>query len=44
MIAPTWDLEMELLQYNDMVEILEPLSIRENMMEHTQNILALYKA
>ena len=41
-IAPTWDLEMELLQYNDMVEILEPLSMRENMIEHIQNMLDLY--
>lgn len=42
MIAPTWDLEMELLQYNDMVEVLEPLSLRENMIEHVQNMLDLY--
>lgn len=41
-IAPTWDLEMELLQYNDMVEILEPLSMRESMIEHIQNMLDLY--
>ena len=41
-IAPTWDLEMELLQYNDTVEVLEPLSMRENMIEHAQNILYLY--
>ena len=41
-IAPTWDLEMELLQYNDWVEVLEPLFLRENMIEHARNILKLY--
>lgn len=43
-IAPTWDLEMELLQYNDWVEVLEPQCLRENMIEHAQNILNLYNA
>ena len=42
LIAPTWDLEMEFLQYNEMVEVLEPLSMRENMIEHIQNMLDLY--
>ena len=43
-IAPTWDLEMELLQYNDMVEVLEPQYLRDNMIEHAQNILQSYNA
>lgn len=42
MIAPTWDLEMELLQFNDWVEVLEPSSMRANMIEHAKNILNLY--
>lgn len=42
LIAPTWDLEMELLQYNDMIEILEPQSMRENMKDHAQNMLNIY--
>lgn len=42
LIAPTWDLEMELLQYNDMIEVLEPITLREKMIEHAQNILDLY--
>lgn len=41
-MAPTWDLEMDLLQYNDWVEVLEPLSLREMMKEHAQNITDLY--
>ena len=41
-MAPTWDLEMDLLQYNDWVEVLEPQSLREAMKEHAQNITDLY--
>lgn len=41
-MAPTWDLEMDLLQYNDWVEVLEPLNLREMMKEHAQNITDLY--
>ena len=41
-MAPTWDLEMDLLQYNDYVEVLEPLNLREMMKEHAQNITDLY--
>lgn len=41
-IAPTWDLEMELLQYNDMIEVFEPQCMRDNMIGHAQNILNLY--
>ena len=42
-MAPTWDLEQELLQYNDNVEVLEPQSLRNQMIEHAGNILELYK-
>ena len=42
-MAPTWDLEQELLQYNDNVEVLEPQSLRDKMIEHAGNILELYK-
>ena len=42
-IAPTWEVEMELLKYNDWVEVLEPSCLREMMMEHAGNILNLYK-
>lgn len=41
-MAPTWDLEMELLQYNDNVEVLEPESLRDMMIEHAWNMLNLY--
>lgn len=42
-VAPTWDLEQELLQYNDNVEVLEPQSLRDQMIEHAGNILEIYK-
>ncbi len=42
-MAPTWDLEFELLQYNDNVEVLEPTSLRNMMIEHAWNMLHLYK-
>lgn len=42
-IAPTWEVEMELLKYNDWVEVLEPSCLREMMIEHAGNILNLYK-
>lgn len=42
-IAPTWELEMELLQYNDTVEVLEPTCLRDMMIEHAWNMLRLYK-
>lgn len=41
-MAPTWDLEMELLQYNDNVEVLAPTSLRDMMIEHAWNIVHLY--
>jgi predicted DNA-binding transcriptional regulator YafY len=41
-IAPTWEVEMELLQYNDMVEVLEPICLREKMIEHAWNMIHLY--
>ena len=42
-LAPTWEVEMELLQYNDWVEVLAPEELRNNMIEHARNILALYE-
>lgn len=42
-MAPTWDLEQELLQYSDGVEVLEPQSLRDQMTEHAKNILDLYR-
>ena len=42
-IAPTWELEMELLQYHDTVEVLEPTCLRDMMIEHAWNMLRLYK-
>ena len=42
-IAPTWEVERELLQHNDMVEVLEPTCLRDMMIEHAWNMLNLYK-
>lgn len=42
-MAPTWDLEQELLQWNDNVEVLAPQSLRDAMIEHAWNMLHLYK-
>lgn len=41
-MAPTWDLEHALLQYNDNVEVLEPQCLREQMIEHIRNMTDLY--
>ena len=41
-MAHTCEVEMELLQYNDMVEVLEPASLRDMMIEHAWNMLKLY--
>ena len=41
-IAPIWELEMDLLQYNDMVEVIEPACLRNMMIEHAWNLLHLY--
>ena len=41
-IAPTWEVERELLQHNDMVEVLEPACLRDMMIEHAWNMLHLY--
>lgn len=42
-MAPTWDLEMELLQYNDQIEVLAPQCLRDMMIEHAWNMLHLYE-
>lgn len=41
-MAHTWDLEHELLQYNDQVEVLAPQSLRDMIIEHAWNLLHLY--
>lgn len=41
-MAPTWDLEMDLLRYNDNVEVLEPQNLRDAMEEHILNMKELY--
>lgn len=41
-MAPTWDIERRLLQCNDHVEVLEPQSLREQMLEHAENMTRLY--
>ncbi len=41
-MSPSWNLEQELLQYNDQVEVLEPQSLRDMMIEHAWNMLHLY--
>ena len=43
-MVPTWDLEHELLQFNDHVEVLAPQSLRERIIEHAGNILQLYSS
>ena len=42
-MAPTWDVEQELLQYADQVEVLEPACLRDMMIEHAWTMLHLYK-
>lgn len=42
-MAPSWDFEQELLQYSDSIEVLEPQSLRNMMIEHAWNLLHLYK-
>lgn len=42
-MSPSWDLEQELLQFGDQVEVLEPQSLRDMMIEHAWNLLHLYK-
>ncbi|MBO7115066.1 MAG: WYL domain-containing protein [Bacteroidaceae bacterium] len=41
-MAPTWDIERRLLQCNDHVEVIEPQSLRNQMIEHAENITRLY--
>lgn len=41
-MSPSWDLEQELLQYNDQVEVLGPQILRDMMIEHAWNMLHLY--
>lgn len=41
-IAPTWDLEQELLQWAEQVEVLEPQPLRDMMIEHAWSMLHLY--
>lgn len=41
-MAPTWDIERRLLECNDHVEVIEPQSLRDQMIEHAENITRLY--
>ena len=41
-MAPTWDLAMELMKYHDMVEVLEPESLRDQIIDMAYCILDLY--
>lgn len=41
-MAPTWDIERRLLQCNDHVEVIQPQSLRDQMIEHAENITRLY--
>ncbi len=41
-MAPTWDLEQDLLQYNDCVEVLAPAGLREAMVAHINNMKDVY--
>lgn len=41
-MAPTWDIERRLLQCNDHVEVIEPKYLRDQMIEHAENITRLY--
>lgn len=41
-MAPTWDIERRLLQCNDHVEVIQPQSLRDQMIEHAENMSRLY--
>lgn len=41
-MAPTWDLAMELLKYYDKVEVLEPASLRDEIIDYAYCILNMY--
>ncbi len=41
-MAPTWDLEQDLLQYNDCVEVLAPAGLREAIIAHINNMKDVY--
>ena len=41
-MAPTWDLAMELMKYYDKVEVLEPESLRDEVIDYAYCILDLY--
>ncbi len=42
-MAPTWDLAMELMQYGDMVEVLSPESLKNEIIDRAYSILEAYK-
>ena len=42
-MAPTWDLDMDLMQYADEVEVLEPESLRDEIIDHAWCMLDAYK-
>ena len=41
-MAPTWDLAMELMKYYDKVEVLEPASLRDVIIDYAYCILNMY--
>lgn len=41
-MAPTWDLAMELMKYHDMIEVLEPETLRDDIIDKAYCILDLY--
>ena len=42
-MAPTWDLDMDLMQYADEVEVLEPECLRDEIIDHAWCMLDAYK-
>lgn len=41
-MAPTWDLAMELMKYHDMIQVLEPETLRDDIIDKAYCILDLY--
>ena len=42
-MAPTWDLDMDLMQYADEVEVMEPECLRDEIIDHAWCMLDAYK-
>ncbi len=41
-IKPTYDFKMELLSYGDQVKVIQPVSLKQTIMENLENALNLY--